>query len=126
MNILILNRRDIVNPSGGGAEVYTHEIARGLAAKYGCEVSVFASLFPGCKERETVDGVTYVRGGNEVTVHLRGFYYALRNRARFDCIIDEFNGIGFLTFAFPNSMLLIYQLYKEFWVREYDFAFHEE
>jgi glycosyltransferase involved in cell wall biosynthesis len=118
MRILILNRRDILNPSGGGAEVYTHEIARGLVAKYGCEVEVFSSGFPGCARQEAVDGVTYIRRGNEATVHLRGFYYALKHKARFDRIIDEFNGVGFFTFAFPNAMLLIYQLYKEFWVRE--------
>lgn len=119
MRILILNRRDISNPSGGGAEVYTHEIARGLTEKYGCDVSVFASRFPGCAQQEIVDGVTYVRRGNEVTVHLKGFYYALRNRSRFDCIVDEFNGVGFFTFVFPNAMLLIYQLYREFWLREF-------
>ncbi len=119
MKILILNRRDILNPAGGGAEVYTHEIARGLTEKYGCEVSVFASSFPGCTREEAFDGVTYIRRGNEATVHLIGFYYAIRNRKRFDRIVDEFNGIGFLTFFLRNSVLLIYQLYREFWLREF-------
>jgi glycosyltransferase involved in cell wall biosynthesis len=122
MRILILNRRDIANPAGGGAEIYTHEIAKGLVNKYDCEVTVFSSSFVGCKAGEAIDGVQYVRRGNEATVHLHGFWYALKNRATIDRIIDEFNGIGFLTFFLPNSVLLIHQLYREFWFKELKFA----
>jgi glycosyltransferase involved in cell wall biosynthesis len=118
MRILILNRRDIGNTAGGGAEVYTHEIARGLTEQYGCNVTVLACAFRGSEPEEVIDGVRYLREGNEVTVHPRGFYYALKNRSRFDLIIDEFNGIGFFTFFFANSALLIHQLYREFWFRE--------
>jgi glycosyltransferase involved in cell wall biosynthesis len=118
MRILILNRRDIANPAGGGAEIYTHEIAKGLANEYNCEVMVFTSSFLHCKADEVIDRVRYVRRGNEATVHLLGFWYAFKNRARFDRIIDEFNGIGFLTFFLPNSILLIHQLYREFWFKE--------
>jgi glycosyltransferase involved in cell wall biosynthesis len=118
MRILILNRRDIANPAGGGAEVYTHEITSGLVSKYSCECVVFSSRFPNSAAEEDIDGVRYVRKGNEATVHLWGLIYAARHRALFDCIIDEFNGIGFFTFFLPNSVLLIHQLYKEFWFRE--------
>ena len=118
MRILILNRRDIANPAGGGAEIYTHEIARGLVDKYQCKVMVFTSHFKDSRAEEIIDGIRYIRRGNEVTVHLRGFLYALKNRKKFDRIIDEFNGIGFFTFFLPNSFLLIHQLYKEFWLRE--------
>jgi glycosyltransferase involved in cell wall biosynthesis len=121
MRILILNRRDIRNPSSGGAEIYTHEIARGLAERHTCDMTVFSCSFSGSLPEEVIDRVRYVREGNEVTVHLRGFYFALKNRSRFDLIIDEFNGIGFFTFAFPNTVLLIHQLYKEFWLRELGF-----
>ncbi|MBI5049907.1 MAG: glycosyltransferase family 4 protein [Nitrospirae bacterium] len=121
MRILILNRRDIANPSGGGAEIYTHEISRGLVNNYKCEVVVFASSFPGCLPEEITDGVRYIRKGNEVTAHLWGFLYAFKNRRRFARIIDEFNGIGFFTFMLSNSMILIHQLYKEFWLRELGF-----
>ena len=108
MRILILNRRDIANPAGGGAEIYTHEIARGLVDKYQCTVMVFTSRFKDCAAEEIIDGIQYVRRGNEVTVHLRGFLYALKNRKKFDRLIDEFNGIGFFTFFLPNSILLIH------------------
>lgn len=117
MQILILNRRDIANPSGGGAEIYTHEIAKGMR-KYGDQVTIFSSSFQGCKTDETIDGIRYLRRGNEATVHLYGFLYALKNRKIFHHIIDEFNGIGFFTFMLPNSLLLIHQLYREFWFKE--------
>jgi glycosyltransferase involved in cell wall biosynthesis len=118
MKILILNRRDIANPDGGGAEVYTHEIASGLVSKYGCEVVVFSCRFPNASAEDMIDGVRYLRRGNEATVHLWGLYYSIKNRKEFDHIIDEFNGIGFCTFFLPNSLLLIHQMYKEFWFRE--------
>lgn len=118
MRILILNRRDIANPAGGGAEIYTHEIARGLVRTYACEVVVFSTRFPHSSASEIIDGVRYERRGNEATVHLWGMIYAVRKKTLFDCIIDEFNGIGFCTFFLPNAMLLIHQLYKEFWFRE--------
>lgn len=118
MRILILNRRDIANPDGGGAELYTHEIARGLAGKYGCEVVIFSNRFPNSTAEEVIDRVRYVRKGSEITVHMWGFLYAMKRRKDFDRIIDEFNGSGFFTFFLSNSILLIHQMYKEYWIRE--------
>ncbi len=117
MNVLILNRRDTVNPAGGGAEVYTYEIARGLVER-GASVTIFSSRFHGSVPEESVEGIRHIRRGNELTVHLHGFLYALRNRADFDVIIDEYNGLGFMGFLLPNSMMLIHQMYREFWFRE--------
>jgi glycosyltransferase involved in cell wall biosynthesis len=111
-----MNRRDIRNPLGGGAEVYTHEVAKGLRDG-GYEVTIFSSRFKGAAESETIDGIRHVRGGGEFSVHFRGFLYALRNRRAFDIIIDEYNGLGFFGFLLPRSMILIFQLYKEFWFR---------
>lgn len=118
MRILVLNRRDIANPSGGGAEKYTHEIASGLTKKYGCVVEIFSCLFPDGTSEELIDGIQYLRKGNEVTVHIWGFLYALKNRAKYDVIIDEFNGVGFFTFMLKNSVVLMHQLYREFWFAE--------
>lgn len=122
MNLLFLNRRDIFNPAGGGAEVYTHEIARGLVKKYNCRVSVFASSFLSGQDEEVIDGVQYIRRGNELTVHFRGALFAFKHRESFDLIIDEFNGIGFFTFPLKNSAVLIHQLYREFWFMEFGLA----
>ncbi|MFA6054911.1 MAG: hypothetical protein WC769_06005, partial [Thermodesulfovibrionales bacterium] len=72
MKILILNRRDIANPSKGGAEIYTHEIARGLVRKYRCQVCGYSGHFTDCSGEEMIEGVRYIRKGNEVTVHFVG------------------------------------------------------
>lgn len=102
----------------GGAEIYTHEVARGMAAR-GAEVTVFANRFKGARAEETIDGVRHVRKGNELTVHFHGFFHALRNRRRYDLIVDQFNGMGFFCFLLPRrSMLLIHQMYRGFWLRE--------
>jgi len=118
MKILILNRRDIANPNAGGAELYTHEIALGLAGTYGCEVVVFSTRYPDSNEEDVIDGVRYIRKGSEITVHMWGFLYVMKHRKSFDLIIDEFNGSGFFTFFLPNALLLIHQLYKQYWVTE--------
>ncbi|MDA8174238.1 MAG: glycosyltransferase family 4 protein [Nitrospiraceae bacterium] len=117
MKVLILNRRDPANPAAGGAEVYTHEIARGLTQR-GCQVTVLASGFKGCEPRRLIDGVEYLRRGNEFTVHFIGFAHAVKNRAAYNLIIDEFNGMGFFCFLLPNSALLIHQMYRQFWFKE--------
>jgi glycosyltransferase involved in cell wall biosynthesis len=116
MNILILNRRDPKHPEAGGAEVYTQEIAKGLHKK-GVSVTIFSSSFNGAVSDETIDGVRHLRKGNELTVHFHGFIFAYRNRRAFDLIIDEFNGLGFFCFLLPRSMILIHQMYREFWFR---------
>ncbi|MCK4910185.1 MAG: glycosyltransferase family 4 protein [Thermodesulfovibrionales bacterium] len=117
MNILIMNRRDTVNPAGGGAEVYTFEIARGLVER-GASVTIFSSRFAGSASEEFVEGIRHKRKGSELTVHVYGFAHALNNRATYDVIIDEFNGLGFGGFLLPNSMILIHQMYREFWFSE--------
>jgi glycosyltransferase involved in cell wall biosynthesis len=112
-----MNRRDTVNPEGGGAEVYTLEIAKGLVRR-GAEVTIYSSAFEGGKSEETLEGVRHLRRGGELTVHMYAFLYALRRRRSLDLIIDEYNGLGFMGFLLPRSMMLIHQLYCEFWFRE--------
>lgn len=117
MKVLILNRRDLKHPEGGGAEVYTHEIAKGLTER-GVEVTIFSSSFVGGLTDETFDGIRHLRRGSELTVHLYGFFYAFRHRHSFGLIIDEFNGLGFFGFLLPRCIILIHQMYREFWFRE--------
>lgn len=113
---LILNRRCIKHPERGGAEVYTFELAKALVDN-GYNVEWFCSRAKDLKSKENIDGVRFIRKGSEIATHFYGFLYALKNK---DClIIDEFNGIGFFTFSFKNSLLLIHQLYSEFWTAEF-------
>lgn len=116
MKLLILNRRCMRHPEKGGAEIYTMEIARSVA-QAGGEVEWFCSKSKGLPDKEVVDGIRFIRKGNEFTVHFYGFFYALKKRKWI--IIDEFNGAGFFTFFFKNSILLIHQLYDAYWNAEF-------
>ncbi|MGO9013362.1 MAG: glycosyltransferase family 4 protein [Dissulfurispiraceae bacterium] len=113
--VLILNRRCIKHPERGGAEVYTFECAKALI-EHGYNVVWFSSRSSGLADKEELEGITFVRKGNELTTHFHGFLYALKEK---DCfIIDAFNGIGFFTFFMKNSIILIHQTYNEFWTSE--------
>jgi len=114
--ILILNRRCIRHPERGGAEIYTYELAKALI-EHGAAVDWFCARPKYLKRVEKIDGIKFIRRGNAFTTHFYGFFYALQKR---DClIIDEFNGLGFLTFFMKNSILLIHQLYDHFWTVEF-------
>jgi hypothetical protein len=69
MKILILNWRDIKNPSSGGAEVLTHELASRWVAK-GHSVTLFSSKFHQSKREEITDGIRIIRCGNPDARHL--------------------------------------------------------
>ena len=113
--VLILNRRCIKHPERGGAEVYTFEFAKALI-EHGYSVEWFSSRASGLNDKEELEGITFVRKGNELTTHFYGYLYALKKK---DCfIVDEFNGTGFFTFFMKNSIILIHQIYNEFWISE--------
>lgn len=117
MRVLILNRRDILNPLGGGAERFTFEIAKAMLEN-NISVDWFSSKFKNSKSEETFEGIRIIRKGNEFSVHFFGLIYALKNYKKYDLIIDEFNGIGFFTFFLKKSILIVHQLYQEFWIYE--------
>jgi glycosyltransferase involved in cell wall biosynthesis len=120
--ILFINWRDIRNPDAGGAEVFTHEVARRWVEE-GHEVSLLTSGFAGGRPRETVDGVRIRRIGR-----LRnGSFHALAQRelARlrgFDLVVDEINTIPFLTPLWrrrlPPVVALVHQLAGDVWDAE--------
>ncbi len=112
--LLILNRRCIKNSLGGGAESYTHEIFKRLANYY--DITYVTSTFDGALSEEIIDGIKYIRQGDEMSMHFFAFKYYLQKKKAFDLIIDQFNGLGFCTFLSKNSIMLIHQLYDEFWV----------
>lgn len=127
-NVLILNRRCIKHPEKGGAEAYTFEFAKVLIEQ-GHKVEWFSSGATGLKRTEEIEGITFIRKGNELTTHFHGFLYALKRRGWL--IIDVYNGIGFFTFPMSTSIIMIFQTYNEFWTAElgllgYPFKFIEK
>ena len=103
----------------GGAEVYTHEVAKRLAAA-GHEVVLVASRAPGLPAEEEIDGYRVIRRGGKYTVYWRArrLYYELRRKSwRPDVVIDEINTLPFLTplYAEEPVVVLIHQLCRDCW-----------
>jgi len=119
LRILWYNWRCIKHPLAGGAEVYTHEIARRLT-KQGHEVVLIASRPRNLPKEEVIDGYRIIRVGNKYTVYLRArnVYHKLkRDNWRPDVVIDEINTIPFLTPRYVEEpiIMLIHQLCKDCW-----------
>lgn len=123
MRILIFNWRDIKNPTSGGAEILTHEIAKGLVKK-GNSVTQFSSVFKSALPEEIVDGVKIIRRGRAdirylfSSVHFLAFYYYQKMfKNKFDLIIDEIHGIPFFTpwYVKEKKVALICEVAGELW-----------
>jgi len=113
--VLILNRRCIKNPEKGGAEIYTYHLAKALIEK-GISVEWFCCHVKGLTTEEKIENIKFIRKGSELTTHFWGFLYAIKKKKCL--IIDEFNGMGFFTFFKKNSIILIHQLYDNFWTSQ--------
>jgi glycosyltransferase involved in cell wall biosynthesis len=123
LRILILSWRDPQNPKAGGAELFTHEVARRLVAG-GDTVEWFTAMFPMAAHETDLDGIHIVRGGRQWSVHLAAMRrYRRRLRGSFDAVIDEVNTIPFFTplWADIPHLLLIFQLAREVWWHESPF-----
>lgn len=114
-----MNWRCIRHPLAGGAEVYTHEIAKRLA-RQGHEIILITSRPKGLPEQEVIDGYKVIRTGGKYTVYLKAkkIYKELKeNGWKPDIIIDEVNTIPFMTplYTEESVVMLIHQLCRECW-----------
>lgn len=124
MRVLILNWRDINNPSSGGAEILTHEIAKRLVI-LGNHVVQFSSFFEGAHRKEVVDNVEIIREGNAdirtlfSSVHFRAFLFYQREKRKFDVVIDEVHGIPFFTpwYVKGKKIVLICEVASDLWMK---------
>ncbi|MEA2520851.1 MAG: hypothetical protein QOI81_497, partial [Actinomycetota bacterium] len=122
LRVLFLNWRDIANPEAGGAEVFTHEVAKRWVAR-GHEVTLLTSRFRGSRPSEVIDGVRVIRIGNlrHGTYHLR-VQRELARLSGYDAIIDEVNTLPMLTPLWqddlPPTLGLIHQLAEDVWDAE--------
>jgi len=123
MKVLILNWRDIKNPSSGGAEILTHEIAKGLVNR-GHDVWQISALFNGAKKKEKIDGVVIERGGHPDarTLFHSVQYFAYKKykeqfREKVDLVIDEIHGVPFFTsfYVKEKKLALICEVAGELW-----------
>ncbi|MFQ5688970.1 MAG: glycosyltransferase family 4 protein [Gemmatimonadota bacterium] len=98
MRILVINWQDRLNPQAGGAEVHLHEIFRRLADR-GHRVQLLVSGWPGAPASDRVDGLDVRRVGGRHTfpLRVRSAYRRLRERERFDLVVEDINKLPLFT-----------------------------
>lgn len=118
MNILIFSWRGPGHPNAGGAEIVTHEHAKGWK-KNGHRITLFTSYYKGAKREEIVDGINIIRSGSQsFGVHWKAFiWYLFGSHPKFDLIIDQFHGIPFFTplYVREKKIGFIHEVTKEVW-----------
>lgn len=118
MNILILNWRDPLNSSAGGAEKLNMRILEPLI-KRGDKIIWYAKREKGQKRVEELDGVKIVRFGNVFTHFLVWPFFILNKKfGKIDLVFDCIHGIGYFTPMFmPNTKrkVLIYEVAQNLW-----------
>lgn len=98
MNILVVNYRDRMHPAAGGAEKHLHCIFSQLV-NAGHKVVLFTTAFPGCKPRETVDGIEVVRKGGDLFFQLTvaTSIKKLDREFNFDVVVEDLNKLPLFT-----------------------------
>jgi glycosyltransferase involved in cell wall biosynthesis len=123
LKILWFNWRCWLNPAMGGAEVFTHEVAKRWVAA-GHDVTLVTSEFPESAKEAFSDGVKIIRAGGRFSVYLQAkrLYSKYLKKENFDVLIDEINTVPFFAHKFVKNgervIALIHQLAREFWFYE--------
>lgn len=91
LKILVVNWLDLKNPNAGGAEIHLHEIF-GRLTRWGHDVTLLASGWPGAESSAVADGMRIVRVGSRYSFPLYA-RKAFRQLAAedFDVIVEDVN-----------------------------------
>jgi len=102
--ILLLSYRDMRHPEMGGAEIIIHEIYRRLRAA-GHGVTFLTCRFPGCAERDELDGIEIIRTGNLYNFNFGvGRFYRRHLKDRgYDLIVEDLNKLPFYSPSFQKE-----------------------
>lgn len=118
MNILLFSWRGPGHPNAGGAEISTHEHAKGWV-RCGNEVTLFTSAYLGAKKEAVLDGVKIIRKGRQVFgVQLEALkWYLFGDHPKFDLVVDQFHGIPFFTplYVRVKKLGFIHEVAREVW-----------
>lgn len=114
MRILVVNWQDRLNPQAGGAEIHLHEIF-GRLARWGHEVTLLTSGFPGAPAREHLDGIEVHRVGRRLSFALRGPLYFRKawEDGSFDVIVEDLNKVPLFLPVLTQTpvVLLVHHLF---------------
>jgi glycosyltransferase involved in cell wall biosynthesis len=115
----MMNWRDRTNPSAGGAELVTHEIAKRWT-RQGNQVRLLTSMYPHARKEEVIDGVAVTRIGGKYSVYVACASYFLRHHSQYcDVVVDEINSFPFLTplYCREPTVPLVFQMTREIYHR---------
>lgn len=83
-----------------------HEHMKGWVGA-GHKVTLFSSRFPGSAKNEILDDVEIIRGGYQyLGVQWAGFLYYLKDKDKYDFVVDQFHGIPFFTPLYVRKLKL--------------------
>lgn len=119
MNILVFSWRDPKHPLAGGAEQSMHEHMKGWV-EAGHKVTLFSSKVSSLSKRENIEGIEIVRSGcRYLGVQIAGFFFYLRNKNKFDFLVDQFHGVPFFTPLYSDKPILavIQEPAREVWFK---------
>lgn len=119
VRVLWFNWKCVKHPEAGGAEIYTHEVAKRLSA-IGYEVVLVTSKSKELLASEVINGYRVVRCGSRYSIYYNAWkvYRKLCESGwRPDVVIDEVNTIPFFTPLYVREpiVMLIHQLCKDCW-----------
>jgi glycosyltransferase involved in cell wall biosynthesis len=122
MRILLLNWRDSAHPAAGGAEVWAHKVAEGLA-DLGHEITFFSAAVSGAPIEEAINGVHMIRRGSRFGVYREARKYFQANNRNFDVILEEINTRPFFAHSWGSIPVvpMIHQVAKDVWKYEAPF-----
>ncbi len=115
-----MNWRDNKNPSAGGAELVTHEIAKRWV-RWGNEVRLITSKFPFALSEDTTNGISVTRVGGKYSVYAASAYRFLKDYSHsYDVVVDQINSVPFLTPLYCRTSIvpLVFQLTGDIFYRE--------
>ncbi|MCL2208535.1 MAG: glycosyltransferase family 4 protein [Treponema sp.] len=126
ITILFLSWRDIKSPKMGGAEIFTHEMMRNSdLSKF--RIIHISPMFYGAVDSEVIDGITYLRMGNILSVILKSRNFYIFNKDKINYVIDQCNTHRFFTKFWvirDKRIFFIHQLTREIWNYHLFFPFN--
>jgi glycosyltransferase involved in cell wall biosynthesis len=121
MRILVCSWKDRAHPRAGGAEVFTHAVAKQWVGA-GHDVTLCTAEVDGRPATEVVDGVRIVRRGGRYGVYRSArLFYESGQAGDVDLLIDEINTRPFGCSRWRGNAVVIglaHQVAKEVWMHE--------
>ncbi|MBI2096532.1 MAG: glycosyltransferase family 4 protein [Candidatus Taylorbacteria bacterium] len=121
LNIAILNWRDRTHSDSGGAELYIHEIAKGLV-RAGNTVSLICGQDNSQPKHEVIRGIEIWRKGNKVSVYFWTWlkFISLSRKRRIDLVIESVNGVPYLSPLYAErTVCLVHHVHRDFFKKFY-------